>query len=558
MADPHQVEHQLEDEVVGEDAFRMASQRSFQFRAFAPQLFREIAEHRNRRHLRLEQIRRVADARDLGVIRNVDRRPDARIVPEEVDHFFEQGIGVEHAFVVGVPVEFFREVLRIPLLVGAVAPHKVQHDEGALLLQRFRQQFEQRPVGPGAPEQEILHRVEPGPPFRSRGECRDRGVEPPPGILVAEKNRLIRTVVRYIEEARMKFLFRIFPVLVAGGQQHRENLHGLGVAGVGVAHENALRRIGGPAQKRRGVEFVPPGAGAEAAVRFADDQDINSVVAAAVLHEFRGFRPPRGGSVGIIFDHLEILETVREENLGPIQGFASGQFLPETRRRGEQRRRADGRHGVRRRIRISEPVEQDDPEYRGGGTYEQQRTGRIGEEVMYPLREIGLIDRLNRVGGEFAPRNDPPYQNRQRQQIQSSRNEDGRHCCRLSETARDEFSRRCVQAPAPARQQQRETELLRRVETVGRREIQCLLQRQHPRKREIDQPPRALSEQQLRTERGRKKQPARPEFPPGARFDVVPGRTVDVKYDCRRRSQRNGGTGEASPARKHFRYEPFH
>ena len=244
----------------------MISQHRFEFRPLPAQLLREIEQHRNRGHLRLEEVGGVADAWNFGVIRDVDRRPDSRIFPERIDQLFEQGVRVENAFVVGVPVELRGKSLRVTLVIRPVTAHEVQHDERAFPLEQRRQVFEQSPVRPGAPEQKILHRIEPDPPFRAGGECRDRGVEPAARILVAQEDRFIGAVIRRVEETRVRRILFTLPVLIAGRQQHCKYLHGLGVTGIRIAQEDAVRRLRGATQKRCGVPLVSVGARPETAV----------------------------------------------------------------------------------------------------------------------------------------------------------------------------------------------------------------------------------------------------------------------------------------------------
>lgn len=159
-------------------------------------------------------------------------------------------------------------------------------------------------------------------------------------------------------------------------------------------------------------------------------------------------------SGGITFDHVEVFQTVGEQHLGPVQRFEAGKLRPDSGEEREQHHRADHGHRDRRRIGVTEPVEQNDPRCRRSREQEQQRTGRIGEEVVDSLREIRLINRLNRVGRELPPRDETPHENGQRQQIERPGDSNRRQCRQTSESPGGELPDRRVQTPAPPRQQQ--------------------------------------------------------------------------------------------------------
>ena len=238
-----------------------------------------------------------------------------------------------------------------------------------------------------------------------------------------------------------------------------------------------------------------------AAVGLPENQHVDAVIAAAGVHPALHLSQPCAVSGGVGFDHLEITETVGEENFGAVQRFTSGKFQPYPWDECQRQHGATGGEHARCRIRLSEPVQKPESRCRRRCRRDQHQAGGVGEGVVDRFGHICLVNSLNRIVGELSARSDMVGEDREGEQIEHSSDQQSWQPGERPEFHGDGFADCRIDAPAPGCQQQREGNLAGGVVLIDRGEIQRLLQYEHERKGEIDQPCRPPVHQQCDRER---------------------------------------------------------
>ena len=266
---------------------------------------------------------------------------------------------------------------------------------------------------------------------------------------------------------------------------------------------------------------------------------------------------------GVGFNHIEIAEAVGEEHFGPVQRFAPGEFQPHPRQERQCQKRAPGTERARCGGRGAEAVQKPEQRRRRDDCREQDKAGRIGEEIVNRFGGIGLVDRLNGIVGELPPRGDVMSEDRQGQQVKDSADQQRRQPGEGTEFDGERFAERRVATPAPDRQQQRERKLTGAVILVDRREIERLFQKEYEGKGKIDQPRRPPFQLQCREESPGVEQQREGNFPLRARFQGVAGQEGEIEQAGENRrpgreSAPEDGTEERFVEVKRIHHQQFH